>query len=176
MAANEMYIKYSFAGKYSVQFVLAGLQIDTDTNCPDDSSNLYEYDLENLETLDDYDTDNEYSLLDLFLTDDYYENDEDWSLDYDDNTVPLNEDNCYEQINGVVNITTEFCKLFLADQGAHYLNMFSTLDHSNYCLAHIWTYRFVPMILQGYQTSDSASSSKFHHCPLLALLVALVLH
>ena len=29
------------------------------------------------------------------------------------------------------------------------------------------------MILPGYQTSDSASSSKFHH---LALLVALVSH
>ena len=32
------------------------------------------------------------------------------------------------------------------------------------------------MILPGYQTSDSASSSKFHHWSLLALLVALVLH
>ena len=28
----------------------------------------------------------------------------------------------------------------------------------------------------GYQSSDSASSSKFHHWPLLALLVVLVLH
>ena len=28
----------------------------------------------------------------------------------------------------------------------------------------------------GYQTSDSASSSKFHHFALLALLLALVLH
>ena len=33
-----------------------------------------------------------------------------------------------------------------------------------------------PMILPGCQTSDSASSSEFHHWPLLALLVALVLH
>ena len=32
------------------------------------------------------------------------------------------------------------------------------------------------MILPGYQTSDSASSSKFHHLALLALLVALVSH
>ena len=32
------------------------------------------------------------------------------------------------------------------------------------------------MILPGYQTSDSASSSKFNHLALLALLVALVLH
>ena len=32
------------------------------------------------------------------------------------------------------------------------------------------------MILPGYQTSDSASSSKFHHLALLALFVALVLH
>ena len=31
-------------------------------------------------------------------------------------------------------------------------------------------------LTSGYQTSNSASSSKFHHWPLLALLVALVLH
>ena len=32
------------------------------------------------------------------------------------------------------------------------------------------------MILPGYQISDSASSSKYRHWPLLALLMALVLH
>ena len=33
MSANEMYDKYKFAEKYSVQFVLAGLQIDSDNSC-----------------------------------------------------------------------------------------------------------------------------------------------
>ena len=149
MAANEMYGKYSFTeNNFSVQFVLAGYQIDTDTQCQDySSSSEYEYDPVDGDNLGLYDdsndtlADHDYSIFDLFLAQELYE-DEDWTPEYEEEgDVLLNDNNCYEDIQGVANISTEFCKLYLPDEGAHYLNMFSTVDHSSFCLAHIWTYR-----------------------------------
>merc|ERR1712038_526532 len=75
---------------------------------------------------------------------DYYE---DWDYeeaaghpDYDDLITP-NDQDCYENINGTINPAEEFCKKFQFHDSGKFLNLFSTIDHSNYCLAHIWTYR-----------------------------------
>lgn len=96
------------------------------------------------------------SIFDLFLMDDY--EDEDWNpdIEYVDEDVHLNDENCYEDIKGVVNITNEFCKLFLPDEGVLYLNMFSTIDHSSYCLAHIWTYRRLEVLGLADTPTDGA--------------------
>ena len=55
--------------------------------------------------------------------------------------VQLNEENCYETIPGVANLSSSLCPHLPPDSGAHLLNLFSTVDHSSYCLAHVWTYR-----------------------------------
>ena len=55
--------------------------------------------------------------------------------------VQLNEENCYETIPGVANLSSSLCPHLPPDSGAHFLNLFSTVDHSSYCLAHVWTYR-----------------------------------
>jgi len=176
MSANEMYDKYKFAEKYSVQFVLAGLQIDSDNSCQaqgeDFSGSYHEYQLFDLgddnyseyEYYVDYDSESNNvsenedvaSIFDLFLMDDY--EDEDWNpdIEYVDEDVHLNDENCYEDIKGVVNITNEFCKLFLPDEGVLYLNMFSTIDHSSYCLAHIWTYRRLEVLGLADTPTDGA--------------------
>ena len=48
---------------------------------------------------------------------------------------------CYEDIDGVVDVEEAFCKFYSSSSSSTLLNMFSTVDHSSYCLAHIWTYR-----------------------------------
>ena len=55
--------------------------------------------------------------------------------------MQLNEENCYETIPGVANLSSALCPPLPPDSGAHLLNLFSTVDHSSYCLAHVWTYR-----------------------------------
>jgi len=76
-----------------------------------------------------------------------YETYEEWDYeaeaghpDYDGLITP-DSDQCYEKINGTIDPTVEFCKSFEFHDSGKFLNMFSTVDHSSYCLAHIWTYR-----------------------------------
>ena len=101
-----MFGKYEFAGRYEVQFVLAGLRIDTDTQCggggdtAGDSGGQgdsgYSEDSEDSDTPDYYedggeeetvqyqeeDTEDTYSVFDEFLGQFYNEDeDEDWTPD-----------------------------------------------------------------------------------------------
>eukprot|EP00092_Neocalanus_flemingeri_P105110 GFUD01134688.1.p1 GENE.GFUD01134688.1~~GFUD01134688.1.p1 ORF type:complete len:630 (+),score=152.69 GFUD01134688.1:166-2055(+) len=88
-------------------------------------------------------------LSDTSLDYDYDYEDEDWNYDdayKEDNAAALNVENCYENINGTVDTATEFCKPFGIHQSTLFLNMFSTVDHSRYCLAHIWTYRDMEVV------------------------------
>ena len=99
------------------------------------------------------------SIFDPFLRDGYQEDeDEDWTpdIEYVEDDVYLNDENCYEDIKGVVNLTTEFCKTFLPDAGPLYLNMFSTLDHTSYCLAHVWTFRRLEVLGLADTPTDGA--------------------
>ena len=92
-----MFGKYEFAGRYEVQFVLAGLRIDTDTQCGGggDTAGDSEYS-EYSDTPDYYedggeeetvqyqeeDTEDTYSVFDEFLGQFYNEEeDEDWTPD-----------------------------------------------------------------------------------------------
>ena len=97
-----MFGKYEFAGRYEVQFVLAGLRIDTDTQCGggghtagDSDYSGYSEDSEDSDTPDYYedggeeetvqyqeDTEDTYSVFDEFLGQFYNEEeDEDWTPD-----------------------------------------------------------------------------------------------
>ena len=134
MAANEMFSKYHFANNSRLQFVLAGFRIATDSEC----GNLSEGVMFHQSDINISGPTANHSLYDDY--DDTY-SDPDWYPEEEASEVPLNADNCYEDIEGVANISVDFCKLFYPDQAALYLNMFSSLDHSDYCLAHIWTYR-----------------------------------
>merc|ERR1712038_761330 len=152
-----------------IQFVLAGYQIDDDSSCEeqentveniDYSSSEYNYSaLINDQDYGDWDDDVDFDQVletirnpfnktkDDSLTlydEDYYE---DWDYeeaaghpDYDDLITP-NDQDCYENINGTINPAEEFCKKFQFHDSGKFLNLFSTIDHSSYCLAHIWTYR-----------------------------------
>jgi hypothetical protein len=53
---------------------------------------------------------------------------------------------CYEDIDGVVEVETAFCRHYAASSSPRLLNMFSTVDHSDYCLAHLWTYRDLDVV------------------------------
>ena len=67
------------------------------------------------------------SIFDPFLRDGYQEDeDEDWTpdIEYVEDDVYLNDENCYEDIKGVVNLTTEFCKTFV-EKGGEYKDGFS---------------------------------------------------
>ena len=96
-----MFGKYEFAGRYEVQFVLAGLRIDTDTQCGGESTgdsggSDYSEDSEDSDYTPDYyedggeeETDQEqeaeeaeetYSVFDEFLGQ-FYNEDEDWTPD-----------------------------------------------------------------------------------------------
>ena len=80
---------------------------------------------------------------------DYDYDDEDWNYEdayKEDNAAVLNGENCYENINGTIDTATEFCKPFGIHESTLFLNMFSTVDHSQYCLAHIWTYRDMEVV------------------------------
>ena len=61
-------------------------------------------------------------------------------------TVVPDENNCYEKINGTVDPSVEFCQQFGLHDSTLFLNMFSSVDHSQYCLAHIWTYRDLDVV------------------------------
>ena len=102
-----MFGKYEFAGRYEVQFVLAGLRIDTDTQCGGGGHTAggsggqgdsdYSEDSEDSDTPDYYedggeeetvqyqdteDTEDTYSVFDEFLGQFYNEEeDEDWTPD-----------------------------------------------------------------------------------------------
>ena len=158
----------------------AGFQIDSDSQCQAYSSASHEYELSldsdeaDSEYVADYHYDDDYefpaalnesnpdlpySIFDPFLRDGYQEDDdEDWSpdIEYVEDDVYLNDENCYEDIKGVVNLTTEFCKTFLSDAGPLYLNMFSTLDHTSYCLAHVWTFRRLEVLGLADTPTDGA--------------------
>merc|ERR1712013_40416 len=54
--------------------------------------------------------------------------------------------NCYESFDGVVDVGKAFCTRFPSTSSAKLLNMFSTVDHSGFCLAHIWTYRDLDVV------------------------------
>lgn len=81
--------------------------------------------------------------------------------DYDDYISP-NSDECYENINGTINPSTEFCKSFDFHSSGQFLNLFSTVDHSAYCMAHIWTYRDFDVVgLADNPTEDSPGLSGY---------------
>ena len=44
----------------------------------------------------------------------------------------------------------------MPDEGALYLNMFSTIDHSSFCLAHVWTYRRLEVLGLADTPTDGA--------------------
>ena len=54
--------------------------------------------------------------------------------------------NCYESFDGVVDVGKAFCTRFPSSSSAKLLNMFSTIDHSDFCLAHLWTYRDLDVV------------------------------
>ena len=54
--------------------------------------------------------------------------------------------NCYESFDGVVDLGKAFCHRFPSSSSAKLLNMFSTVDHSGFCLAHLWTYRDLDVV------------------------------
>ena len=54
--------------------------------------------------------------------------------------------NCYERIEGVVDVGKEFCSRFPATASGKLLNIFSTIDHSQFCIAHLWTYRDLDVV------------------------------
>merc|ERR1719499_246574 len=103
----------------------------------------------------------------------YDQDDEDWNYEEaykDDGEVVLNSENCYENINGTINTAIEFCKPFGMHESTLFLNMFSTVDHSEYCLAHIWTYRDMEVVgLADNPTEGAVGLSGFcaeydHEC------------
>eukprot|EP00090_Calanus_glacialis_P016630 TRINITY_DN26015_c0_g1_i1.p1 TRINITY_DN26015_c0_g1~~TRINITY_DN26015_c0_g1_i1.p1 ORF type:complete len:637 (+),score=171.23 TRINITY_DN26015_c0_g1_i1:26-1936(+) len=88
-------------------------------------------------------------LSEILYGDEYDYDDEDFNYEdayKEDDAVILNGENCYEDINGTINTSTEFCKPFGIHESTLFLNMFSTVDHSMYCLAHIWTYRDMEVV------------------------------
>ena len=54
--------------------------------------------------------------------------------------------NCYESIDGVVDVGKAFCSRFPSTSSGKLLNMFSTIDHSQFCIAHLWTYRDLDVV------------------------------
>ena len=54
--------------------------------------------------------------------------------------------NCYESIDGVVDVGKAFCSRFPSTSSGKLLNMFSTVDHSKFCIAHLWTYRDLDVV------------------------------
>ena len=54
--------------------------------------------------------------------------------------------NCYENIEGVVDVGNAFCSRFPSTASGKLLNMFSTIDHSRFCIAHLWTYRDLDVV------------------------------
>ena len=54
--------------------------------------------------------------------------------------------NCYESINGVVDVGKAFCSRFPSTSSGKLLNMFSTINHSEFCIAHLWTYRDLDVV------------------------------
>ena len=54
--------------------------------------------------------------------------------------------NCYESIDGVVDMGKAFCSRFPSTSSGKLLNMFSTVDHSKFCIAHLWTYRDLDVV------------------------------
>ena len=166
MAANEMFSKYEFSKNSSLQFVLAGLKISRDGECEKYSAGEAMF----------HQADISISSQDLngSLYQDYYGTYDDppWYPEEEPDEVHLNGNNCYEDIEGVANISVDFCKLFYPDQATLYLNMFSSLDHTNYCLAHIWTYRRLEVLgLADTPTLGSPGLSGFcatydHDCSI----------
>ena len=157
MAANEIFEKHHFATNFTVQFVLDGLKIRRDSDCESFNEEVMIFDQEDLNMSGQ--AGNSDSLFSYY--DDPY-SDPDWYPGEESEDVPLNDNNCYEDIEGVANISVDFCKVFFPDQAALYLNMFSTADHSNYCLAHIWTYRRLEVLgLADTPTAGSAGLSGF---------------
>ena len=55
-------------------------------------------------------------------------------------------ENCYESIDGVVDVGKAFCSRFLSTSSGKLLNMFSTINHSEFCIAHLWTYRDLDVV------------------------------
>ena len=53
---------------------------------------------------------------------------------------------CYEKIDGVVDVGKAFCARFPSTSSAKLLDMFSTVDHSEFCIAHLWTYRDLDVV------------------------------
>ena len=55
-------------------------------------------------------------------------------------------ENCYESIDGVVDVGKAFCSRFPSTSSGKLLNMFSTINHSEFCIAHLWTYRDLDVV------------------------------
>ena len=66
--------------------------------------------------------------------------------------------NCYESIDGVVDVGKAFCSRFPSTSSGKLLNMFSTVDHSKFCIAHLWTYRDLDVV--GLADSPTEVRSK----------------
>ena len=66
--------------------------------------------------------------------------------------------NCYESIDGVVDVGKAFCSRFPSTSSGKLLNMFSTVDHSKFCIAHMWTYRDLDVV--GLADSPTEVRSK----------------
>ena len=156
MAANEIFGKQTLATNFTVQFVLDGLKIRRHEDCEKFNEEVI-FDETDMNMAGQ--TGGNDSLYSYY--DDQY-SDPDWYPAEESEDVDLNDNNCYEDIEGVANISVDFCKVFFPDQAALYLNMFSTADHSNYCLAHIWTYRRLEVLgLADTPTAGSAGLSGF---------------
>jgi hypothetical protein len=51
-----------------------------------------------------------------------------------------------------------FCSRFPSASSGKLLNMFSTVDHSKFCIAHLWTYRDLDVV--GLADSPTEVRSK----------------
>ena len=73
--------------------------------------------------------------------------------------------NCYESIDGVVDVEKAFCSRFPSTSSGKLLNMFSTIDHSQFCIAHLWTYRDLDVVGLADSPTEvrySFSTKKFY--------------
>jgi hypothetical protein len=80
--------------------------------------------------------------------------------------------NCYESIDGVVDVGKAFCSRFPSTSSGKLLNMFSTVDHSKFCIAHLWTYRDLDVVgLADSPTEGAAGLSGFcaHYDPVCSI-------
>ena len=75
--------------------------------------------------------------------------------------------NCYESFDGVVDIGKAFCERFPPSSSGKMLNMFSTVDHSKFCIAHVWTYRDLDVV--GLADSPTEVRSRFSDCGWLMI-------